>query len=130
MGVLNGEKDEVDRIPCVNSGSVATMEFMKTYNAYWPKAHANPVEMAKLGSAAHRVCGLDNVSVPFCMIVEAEVLGAEIDFHEDTIRWPSIGKFQMKDPSDLKLPEDVSKAGRIPVVTRAIKILKMRARSI
>ena len=122
--ILSGKKDAVDRIPCINSVSVSTIEFMKTYDAYWPVAHKDPVKMAKLASAAHRLCNLENVSVPFCMTVEAEVLGAKIDFHEDKIKWPSVRQFKVKDISDLKFPEDISEAGRIPVITKAIKILK------
>ena len=122
--ILSGKKDAVDSIPCINSVSVSTIEFMKTYDAYWPVAHKDPVKMAKLASAAHRLCNLENVSVPFCMTVEAEVLGANIDFHEDKIKWPSVRQFKVKDISDLKFPEDISEAGRIPVITKAIKILK------
>lgn len=124
MAILNGKKEDVDRIPCINSASVCTIEFMKAYNAYWPAAHKDPLKMAKLGSAAHRLCGLDNVSVPFCMTVEAEVLGAKIDFHEDKIKWPSVREFHVENPSDLKFPKDVSKTGRVPVVVEAIKKLK------
>ena len=125
MAILNGKKENVDRIPCMNSVSVCTIEFMKAYNAYWPAAHKDPVKMAKLGSAAHRLCGLDNVTLPFCMTIEAEVFGAKINFHEDKIKWPSVGEFHAEDPSDLKLPRDVSKAGRVPVVVEAIKKLKV-----
>jgi len=124
MAILRLGKEDADRIPCVNSVSVCTIEFMKAYDAYWPGAHKDPVKMAKLGSAAHRLCGLDNVSVPFCMTVEAEVMGAVIDFHEDKIRWPAVKKFHVKDSSDLKFPKDVSTTGRVPVVIEAIKILK------
>ncbi len=124
MAVLSGKKEDVDRIPCVNSASVSTLGFMKAFDAYWPAAHKDPEKMAKLGSAAHRLCGLDNISVPFCMTVEAEILGATIDFHDDKVKWPSIRKFDVKEPSDLKFPDDVSKAGRIPVIVEAIKKLK------
>jgi len=124
MLILKGKKDDVDRIACVNSASVSTVEFMKAYDAAWPAAHKNPAKMARLGSAAHRQCGLDNISVPFCMTVEAEVLGAKIDFHEDKIKWPSVREFQVKDPSDLRFPKDVSEAGRVPVIVEAIKKLK------
>ncbi len=124
MAVLSGRKKEIDRIPCMNSASVSTLEFMKTYDAYWPAAHKDPVKMAKLGSAAHRLCGLDNVTIPFSMTVEAEVLGASINYHEGTVKWPSISEFKVKDPSDLKIPDDVSQAGSIPTITKAIKILK------
>ena len=123
MEVLNGNKD-VDTIPCVNSVSVATIDFMKSYDATWPQAHKDPEKMAKLGSAAHRQCGLDNVSVPFDMTVEAELMGATINYHEDTIKWPSIREFHAKDVSDIKIPKDISATGRVPAITGAIKILK------
>jgi [methyl-Co(III) methanol-specific corrinoid protein]:coenzyme M methyltransferase len=87
-------------------------------------AHKDPEKMARLASAAHRLCGLDNVSVPFDMTVEAEALGATINFHENTLKWPSIKEFIAKDLSDLPLPRDVSEAGRIPVVIKAIRMLK------
>jgi [methyl-Co(III) methanol-specific corrinoid protein]:coenzyme M methyltransferase len=124
MTVLSGKKEAAERIPCINSTSVSTIDFMKASNAFWPSAHKDPAKMAKLGSAAHRLCGLDNISLPFCMTIEAEVLGAKIDFHEDKIKWPSIREFRAKDPSDLQLPKDVSKTGRVPVVIEAIKRLK------
>jgi [methyl-Co(III) methanol-specific corrinoid protein]:coenzyme M methyltransferase len=124
MAVLDGRPGEADRVPCVNTTSVATKGFMEACDAYWPEAHHNPGKMAKLGSAAHRLCGLDNVSVPFCMTVEAEALGSVIDFHEGSVRWPSIREVQVVDPSDLTIPEDVSEAGRVPVVVKAIRLLK------
>jgi len=124
MAVLDGRPGDADRIPCVNTTSVATLEFMNAYDAHWPAAHHDPEKMAKLGSAAHRLCGLDNVSVPFCMTVEAEVFGSVIDFHEDSVRWPSIREFQITEPSELEIPEDVAEAGRVHVVVQAIRLLK------
>jgi [methyl-Co(III) methanol-specific corrinoid protein]:coenzyme M methyltransferase len=124
MAALNGKPEDIDRTPCVNTTSVATIGFMEAYDAYWPAAHHDPLKMARLGSAAHRLCGLDNVSVPFCMTVEAEILGSVIEFHEGSARWPSIREFKIIEPSDLKVPEDVSKAGRVPVVVEALRILK------
>lgn len=124
MAVMNGKPGDIVRIPCVNTTSVATIGFMEAYDAYWPSAHHDPAKMARLGSAAHRLCGLDNVSVPFCMTVEAEVFGSVIDFHEGSVRWPSIREFQITEPSDLKIPENVSETGRVPVVIEAIRQLK------
>ena len=124
MAILEGSKEEADRVPCVNSASVATIEFMKACDAYWPEAHRNAAKMAKLASAAHRLCGLDNVSVPFCMTVEAEVLGAPVEFFEGNVKWPSVKKFIAEDISDLELPRDLENSGRIPIITEAIKTLK------
>jgi len=124
MLMLHGKRDEVDRIPCINSVGTYTIDFMKASEAYWPYSHKDPEKMAKLASAAHTLCGLDNVSVPFDMTVEAEALGTPIDFHENSLKWPSVREFIAKDVSDLSLPRDVSEAGRIPVIVKAIKILK------
>ena len=124
MAKLKGNRKETDRVPCINSTSVATIDLMKACDAYWPRAHKNPEKMAKLGSAAHRLCGLDIISIPFCMTVEAETLGAPIEFFNDRIKWPTAKKFIAKTVSDLRLPKDVSQTGRIPVILEAIRILK------
>jgi MtaA/CmuA family methyltransferase len=124
MLMLRGKRYDVDRIPCINSVGTYTIDFMKTYDAFWPQAHKNPEKMSRLASAAHRLCGLDNVSVPFDMTVEAEALGASVNFHENAVRWPSVSKFMASDVSGISIPKDVSEAGRIPTIVKAIRILK------
>jgi len=129
MAVLGGRKKSIDRLPCMNSVSTATKDFMKATDAWWPDAHKDPEKMAKLGSAAHRICGLDNVTIPFDMVVEAEVLGAPVDLREEAFKrgkilWPGVKKFVINEPYDIKVPQDVSAAGRIPVIEKAIRILK------
>ena len=124
MAVLDGKKEETDRLPCMSSVGTYTKDFMKAYDAYWPDSHKDPEKMAKLASAAHRLCGLDSITVPFDMLVEAELLGVEVEYHEDKIKWPSIKSFKIKDVSDLKIPRDIAHEGRIPIITKAIEILK------
>lgn len=124
INILSGDKDKVDRVPCVNSVSTATVNFMQVFGASWPNAHREPEKMAKLASAAHKLCGLDNITLPFDMTVEAEILGAPIEFFERQLKWPTVKRFLAEDISDLVIPKDVSTAGRIPVVVEAIKILK------
>jgi [methyl-Co(III) methanol-specific corrinoid protein]:coenzyme M methyltransferase len=124
LAIFNQDRDGIDRIPCVNPVSTATIDFMKSYDAYWPDSHKDPEKMAKLASAAHRLCGLDNITVPFDMLVEAELLGIEVEYHEEKIKWPSIKSFKIKDVSDLKISRDVAHEGRIPIITKALKILK------
>ncbi len=127
MAILKGKKKEVDRLPAFNSVGTYTVDGMKAFDAYWPAAHLNPVKMARLGSALHRLTGLESVVVPFELTVEAEVLGAPLEFFEGRIKWPSVKKFIAKDASDLELPsraEDVRQRGRVPIVCEAIEILK------
>jgi len=121
INVLMGRVGDIDRIPCVNTVSVATIDFMKATNAYWPESHKDPEKMAKLASAAHRICGLDNVSLPFDMLLEAEALGVKVEYPEG--RYPYVKKF-LAEPYEVRIPKDVVDAGRLPVVLRAIRILR------
>lgn len=117
---------EVDRIPVVSATSVATEDFMKASNAWWPDAHRDPKKMAKLGSAAHKMAGLESVNVPFCLTVEIEALGCQVSLHEkgEKLKWPSVVSSPVKEPADLEIPEDFSERGRVPVVLEAIRLLK------
>jgi len=127
MAILDGKKDKVDRLPAFNSVCTYTLDGMKAFDAYWPAAHRNPMKMAQLGSALHRLADLESVVVPFDLTLEAEVFGAPIEFFEDRIKWPSTKKFIAKGASDLKLPskpEAIREVGRVPIVCEAIKIMK------
>lgn len=124
MDVLRGGRGVVDRPPVMSPMGTATEEFMDASGASWPEAHKEPGKMAKLASAAHRLCGLESITVPFELTLEAEVLGATLNFHEGKIKWPSVKEFTVKEFADLKFPPSISTAGRIPVVVEAIKILK------
>lgn len=126
MSLLRGDK--VTQIPCVNFASCATVDFMRLADAWWPRAHSDAEKMARLASAANRFCGLDNISLPFDMTVEAEVLGAKVslgglDLERSYFSWPHSEDF-MEKLGDIKFPEGASNAGRIPIILKAIKLLK------
>ncbi|MHC1566598.1 MAG: uroporphyrinogen decarboxylase family protein [Candidatus Syntropharchaeia archaeon] len=136
MLILDGRKKDADRIPCASLGlATYSIDFMREYDAYWPEAHKDPEKMARLGSAAYRMCGFESIVVPFDSVVEAEILGIQADFKEKAIKKGKMmfagvyrvgmrkdGK-KIEDASDLEIPEDISSAERIPVITEAIKIL-------
>ena len=127
MTILKGKKNEIDRLPAFNSVGTYTVDGMRAFQAYWPEAHKDPNKMAKLGSALHKLAGLESVVVPFDLTVEAEVLGAPINFFEDQIRWPTAKRFIAEKTSDLRLPEkvdDVRDEGRVPIICEAIRIMK------
>lgn len=129
LAVLKSGRGAGERILHMNTASTATKDFMQATGAFWPDAHRDSAKMAKLGSAAHKLCGLDNVSVPFDFLVEAEVFGAIVDFRDSAIArgkffWPNVKNFIIREPYDLKIPKDLSKAGRAPVVVGAIRLLK------
>ena len=78
LGILAHQA--VDRPPVIGVTNSVTLELMDAVGAKFPEAHHDPAQMMKLGAAAHEVCGLESVKVPFDMTVETGALGAEIDY--------------------------------------------------
>ena len=67
-----------DEIPFMSPLQTGTLDLMKLTGSYWPDAHHDPSAMARLAEGAHPHAGMDNVRVPFDMLVDASVFGAEI----------------------------------------------------
>ncbi|PUA31417.1 MAG: hypothetical protein B9J98_06560 [Candidatus Terraquivivens tikiterensis] len=112
-----------DRIPCVNFASVITKEFLAYYNANWVDIYQDPEKMASVASAAHRLCGLDNISLPFDQSVEAELLGIKFDYHPDGPPTP-LSFLSEEQYFEIVVPHSLADKGRMPVIQKAIKRLK------
>ncbi|MDO5135833.1 MAG: MtaA/CmuA family methyltransferase [Eubacteriales bacterium] len=129
--VMKGEK--ADRRPCICPGgmmNMVTAELMERSGIYLPQAHTDSEKMAALAMAVNRQGCFENVGVPFCMTIEAEMLGAKVDMgsavHEPHItEYPitSVEEYQMLKP--IRLEE-----GRAKVVIDALGILKKQAEGI
>jgi len=66
------KQQPVDRAPVVGVTSVVTVDLMRQMGTRWPDAHHDPEQMVRAGAAAHVVCCLESVKVPFDMAVAAE----------------------------------------------------------
>jgi MtaA/CmuA family methyltransferase len=131
LNVLMGQS--ADRPPFICPGGMMNMavtEVMDAAECWWPQAHLDSTMMAHLTLAANRHAGIENVGVPFCMTVEAEAMGAQIDLGS---RWhePSIAVCLMDSVGDTdRLSQmDVSK-GRAGICADAIRILRREASEI
>lgn len=79
--VLNKEK--VDRPPVVCPGGMmnaAIVDVMNKTGHTLPDAHHDDKLMAELSHDVYENTGFENFGIPFCMTVEAEVLGSSINF--------------------------------------------------
>lgn len=121
LRVLAGKP--VDRAPVIGVTSVVTVELMRQVGTRWPDAHHDPGQMTRAGAAAHVVCGLESVKVPFDMAVEAGALGAEIDYGADTTL-PKIRAPLFESPRQFAFHQDLLARGRYPVVLEAIRIAR------
>ncbi|MFX0195516.1 MAG: uroporphyrinogen decarboxylase family protein [Candidatus Hodarchaeota archaeon] len=129
IALLQGRKEDADRLPVWCPARTCTIDGMKIFDAYWPEAHKNPEKMARLAASLYELTGNENISVPFDMTLEAEALGAPCEYFEGRIKWISVKKFIATDIHEMDIPEDPSEfveRGRIPVCVEAIKILKKK----
>jgi [methyl-Co(III) methanol-specific corrinoid protein]:coenzyme M methyltransferase len=122
--VLKGNKRDIDRLPAMNSVGTYTLDSMKVLDARWPDAHRDPEKMARLAAGLSKLAGLDNITVPFDLTLEAEALGAPVDYFEGQVKWPTVTDFIARDASDLEIPTDILSAGRIPTMLEALGILR------
>jgi MtaA/CmuA family methyltransferase len=77
------KKKRVDRPPVVCTGGMmnaAIVDVMVRTGHTLPDGHFRSDLMAELASDVQHDTGFENFGIPFCMTVEAEVLGSEIDF--------------------------------------------------
>lgn len=75
-------KEPVDRPPVICTGGMmnaAIVEIMEQTGHKLPEAHSDPARMAELAQDIHAFTGFENIGVPFCVTVEAEQLGSQVD---------------------------------------------------
>ncbi|HWQ19721.1 MAG TPA: MtaA/CmuA family methyltransferase [Methanotrichaceae archaeon] len=115
----------VDRIPAWLPVVPVTVSMMETARAPWPGSHSDPEQMAKLAAMPWVLAGLPTATVPFCLSLEAEALGCQLD--PGTInRTPSVKKRAADTPGEFEVPEDLLVRGRIPAALKATEILRER----
>ena len=121
---LNGEK--VDRPPVFSGMGNVIKPVLDKYGIVFSRVHRDPELMAKAAAGMFKEFEFECAVVPFDFGVEAEALGAKMNFYDDVegLLYPTVKEKSVVEVEDIKIPEDLQNAGRIPVVTGAIKALK------
>lgn len=106
--------------------NAVTTELMEQVGVYWPEAHRDPEAMALLAGTVHRLTGIENIGVPFCMTVEAEALGATV-LPGNAENEPMIGEYPLQGPEQWQRLKPITmETGRVGTVIEAIKKLRQR----
>ncbi len=125
--VLNALRSEkVDRTPVSSVTQLGVIAAMEKTNAFWPEAHTDPVKMAALGSALYKLVGLEAARIPFCLTVQAEAFGCDIDIG-DKEKTPSVKSAVFNAAGEVKVPQDFLTRGRIPAVIEATRLIRKNA---
>jgi MtaA/CmuA family methyltransferase len=125
------------------SGLISVTEVgLKSEGLQFHETHRDAVKMARAAASTYRVSGFGSAVVPLDLCVEAEALGATVDFREgsEKAEYPRVADFLYKSVSEFtteytesteKIKKDsvgsvisVVNQGRIPLVCETIKLLK------
>ncbi len=117
------QKKKIDRPPVICTGGMmnaAVVGVMEQTSHTLPAAHHDERLMAGLAADVRRSTGFENLGFPFCLTVEAEVLGSEIDFGSIACEpkiaregFSSVSRVAYRDIDGLK------KSGRISAIVQA-----------
>ena len=121
-------KEEIDSLPVFSGMGNVTVHGLEKYGWKFPDIHVDAHKMASMAASTFQLFDFECAVVPFDMGVEAEALGAGVNFyaaHTDVV-YPTISKkvAEKVEDLDLRVPPDLAKAGRIPLVVEAIRLLK------
>lgn len=112
----------VDRPPVACVGGMmnaAIVEVMERTGNRLPEAYDDPVAIAKLAEGVADLTGFENLALPFCMTLEAELLGSSID--RGTLSCEAkVTKEAFASVKEVTLP----RLERIPEDSRAARVLE------
>jgi len=127
LDLLSGKK--VDSRPAFSGLIHVTAEGLQSEGLVFHEVHKDARKMAKAAASTFKLSGLPSASLPLDLYVEAEALGAEINFRENMeFEFPLVRKAafnSVKEITDEALETaKVMKQGRIKLACEAISLLK------
>ena len=115
----------VDRVPVAGLVTAINKAAMEHAGVTFRESLASAQKYALLAAAPYELYGLESIKLPFGMTIEAEILGAEIDFGDD-FRLPQVRKPPFSRPGEFKIPDNLSTRGRIPLVRKSVELLQKK----
>jgi [methyl-Co(III) methanol-specific corrinoid protein]:coenzyme M methyltransferase len=124
LDLLSGRK--IDSPPAFSGLIHVTAEGLQSEGLVFHETHKDARKMARAAASTFKLSGLPSASLPLDMYVEAEALGAEINFRENMeFEFPLVKKAAFGSVKEIMAEiTDVIKRGRINLVCEAIRLLK------
>ena len=115
----------VDRPPVTSMMVSVTTDLMDGAGVKLPDAHHDPELMVRLAGSAYEITGVESVKLPFDLTVEAEAMGAKIDFGT-MLALPQVKEHPYEAPKAIPHANDFLFKARVPVILEAIQLAKKR----
>ena len=121
LAILMGKV--VDRPAVICPGGMMSAATTEVLGKSAGNFHTDPEVMAEMAKEIHRSTGFDNLGVPFCMTVEAEAFGSQVDLGDAAVE-PRVMVYGVEELETIIWPDGDSTAeDRLAVVLKSIEIL-------
>lgn len=127
LNLLNGKRSET--IPCFSGLVSIIAPALEERGLLFHEIHHDARKMVLAAASAHELYGWQSATLPTNLVVEAEALGAEVDFRDDMSEpmWPIVAQPLFESPATVAIPRgDFAQRGKIPLVCAALRELKTR----
>jgi [methyl-Co(III) methanol-specific corrinoid protein]:coenzyme M methyltransferase len=124
MRFFNGE--EIDRPPIFSGMGNVIKPVLDKNDIIFSKVHRDADLMAKASAGMYKEYGYECAVVPFDLGVEAEAIGSVMNYYDEVegLLYPTIKEKSISSVEDINIPDDLENAGRIPIVTAAIRKIR------
>ncbi|MGA7192894.1 MAG: uroporphyrinogen decarboxylase family protein [Anaerolineales bacterium] len=124
LDLLSGKK--IEGKPSFSGLIHVTSAGLESEGLIFHEVHKAAKKMAKAAASAYRLTGFPSAVLPLDLYVEAEALGAEIDFRENQqYEFPSIKKALFQSTKEIAIENiEIINQGRVSLVCDAIRMLK------
>jgi [methyl-Co(III) methanol-specific corrinoid protein]:coenzyme M methyltransferase len=107
-----------------------TVEGLRKHDYAFYEIHLDGEKMGNAACTSYEIYGYECAVAPFDLGIEAEILGSEMNFYthkgKDDIVYPTVKTKSVERPEDINIPENLEEAGRVPIVLKAIEVMKER----
>ncbi len=127
IDLLNGKK--IDSIPAFSGLTHVTAAGLELEGLSFHEVHRDADKLARAAASTFRLTGLPSAALPLDMCVEAEALGAQVDFREHGLyEFPRVARplFNSVEKLTTEITEstEILKRGRISTVCAALAKVK------
>jgi [methyl-Co(III) methanol-specific corrinoid protein]:coenzyme M methyltransferase len=124
LAILRNEPADRPAVVCPGGMmSMAVTEVMSACGAAWPEAHRDARSILRLALAMQEATGFDNLAMPFCMTVEAEAYGAEVDLGSVSVQ-PRVIRPILPGDGTGEFPAPDFRAGRAGTLLSALAMAR------
>ena len=119
------KREPVDTMPCFSGMGMVTMQVINEMGIRFAKVHTSAENLARSASLTAEMFGFDAAVVPYDMCTVPEALGRGTSLYEnsDYILYPTVPS-KWENLTEVEIPEDFLRRGRLPLVDEAFNILK------